>query len=251
MTLRSKKYLRFSRILLELLIIVIGILIALALDSWNQEREDRALSQEYMDRLVADIRSDVVLANQLLVGLESKSSSLAFLADLASDHSSTTSNPSAILQALPETLMLAFNAPSVRTATFDDMMSTGRLSLITSITLRDKVLEYYDLGTNSEQRLEGRMTRYPLNVFENVPPAVLSWYDITTVLLSTPISSQSSNSIEVVAEDLLLVSQWLSSIETQKFINAERNYTSQAVQLIEAGRSRALDLISHIESNEQ
>jgi type II secretory pathway pseudopilin PulG len=245
---QSPKYAVAPRIVGEFLVIVVGILIALALDNWNQERKDQVLSQEYLERLIVDIRADVGWADQALEGLRGKSDGLVFLADAADDNSETTADPSGMLQALPKTLMLAFNAPSIRTTTFDDMMSTGRLSLITSIKIRDEVLDYYALGTNSENRLEGRMTGYPQSVFENVPPTVLSWYDITPISLSAPMPTEMKVPTEVATEDMQAVLQWLANDETQRLINAERNYSSQAVQIVEDGRVRALKLIKSIES---
>ncbi len=43
--------------------IVVGVLIALGLDNWNQDRVDRALSGEYLSRLVGDLEADVALAD--------------------------------------------------------------------------------------------------------------------------------------------------------------------------------------------
>lgn len=41
-------------VVLEILIVVIGILIGLQVDDWNQQRKDRALEQQYLDRLHTD-----------------------------------------------------------------------------------------------------------------------------------------------------------------------------------------------------
>jgi len=251
MSSRSPKYSLVVRVSAEFLVIVVGILIALALDSWNQERMDRALGQEYLQRLIGDLRADVAQADQLLEGLHAKSAGLIFLAQAAGDNLQTRSDPSGVLQALPKTLMLAFNAPSGRTATYDDLMSTGRLSLITSIRIRDDVLEYYALVTNNENRLEGRMTSYPQSVYQNVPPGVLSWYDVTDASLAASIPTESNAAIELAGEELGLLLQWLGNDETQQLINAERNYSSQAIQILEDSRARARKLITTIESAAQ
>ena len=251
MSSQSPKYAVAPRVVGELLVIIVGILIALTLDSWNQARKDQALSQEYLERLIVDLRADVALADQLLISLSVKNSGLAILAGVARDNSLIRTDPPGILRAIPGTLQLAFNAPSSRTTTFDDMMSTGRLSLITSIKIRDEVLDYYALSTNSEDRLEGRMTGYPQSVFENVPPTILSWFDITPISLSAPMPTEMQVPTEPAAEDLEAVLQWLTNDETRKLINAERNYSLQAIQILEDGRERALKLITSIESAPQ
>ena len=54
---------KFSKYLLyvvgEILLVVIGILIALQVDNWNQNWQDRALEQVYLERLQADLSGDM------------------------------------------------------------------------------------------------------------------------------------------------------------------------------------------------
>ena len=46
----------------EIFLVVIGILIALQINTWNQERKDRILEKEYLTRLKEDIKFDIILA---------------------------------------------------------------------------------------------------------------------------------------------------------------------------------------------
>jgi hypothetical protein len=45
--------------LLELLIVIAGILIALQVSNWNQDRQDRALARQYAQRLHGELQSDL------------------------------------------------------------------------------------------------------------------------------------------------------------------------------------------------
>jgi len=232
----------------EIFLIAVGVLIALALDSWNTERQNQLLSEEYLNRLIRDIQADIAWTDSTLISLENKSRGLGILANASTDRSALMVDPPGLYKVLADTLRLAFNAPSIRRSTFDDMMGTGRLSLIASIDLRDSILEYYSLGTNSESRLEGRMTGYPQHVFENVPPEVLSAYDITPDSFSKSETNTTSRPSEFPPEVVESILTWASDPETQRLINAERNYSSHAIQIVEAGRNRAQSLISKIES---
>ena len=42
----------------EILLVVIGILIALQINNWNEERKDRKLEKNYVELLTQDLRSD-------------------------------------------------------------------------------------------------------------------------------------------------------------------------------------------------
>ena len=45
--------------LIEVLIVIVGILIALQVSNWNQDRQDRALARQYAQRLHRELQSDL------------------------------------------------------------------------------------------------------------------------------------------------------------------------------------------------
>jgi len=231
----------------ELAIVAIGVLIALGIDQWNTERLDRALGNEYLHRLLSDVQADIFWSENVLIALNNKADALDLLSEATSENPVSLTNSTLLLQAIPKTLVLAFNAPSVRTATFDDMMSTGRLALVSSISIRETILNYYAIGTNSENRLEGRMTQYPHSVFANVPQSTLAWFEVGAFSLQGMSLTPATPPTKFSQEEVEAVLRWLSDEGTDELINAERNYTSHAIQIIEGGRNRALILIETIE----
>jgi len=58
---KAGKYLKYA--IGEILLVVLGILIALQINNWNQERINKARSIGYMKSLVEDIKSDIVQYN--------------------------------------------------------------------------------------------------------------------------------------------------------------------------------------------
>ncbi len=44
----------------EFVVIVLGILAALAVDSWSEQRDNRSLEQEYLSRIKEDLESDLM-----------------------------------------------------------------------------------------------------------------------------------------------------------------------------------------------
>ena len=54
------KGLMARRLLLEFVVIVLGVLVALAADRWAQDRADRDLEAAYVQRLTNEIRGDSV-----------------------------------------------------------------------------------------------------------------------------------------------------------------------------------------------
>ncbi len=236
-----------TRGIAELLLIVVGVLIALGLDNWNQDRVDRALSGEYLSRLVGDLEADVALGDLASDSLEVKSDALAFLLEAGRDRETGSTEASRLVRALPESLARSFNTPPVRTVTIDDMRSTGRLSLITNAGLREEILHYYALATNSESRLEGRMTDYPARVFERVPAKVLAWRDVIPVALTGDLARRDLEPPELTQAELDELLDWLGETETQRLVNAEMNYSIHAIRIVEDDRARAMRLIELLE----
>jgi hypothetical protein len=55
----SRSRIPWPRLVAEFLVIVVGVLVALGVDQWVQDRQDRALEAEYLERLLADVRYDL------------------------------------------------------------------------------------------------------------------------------------------------------------------------------------------------
>jgi hypothetical protein len=46
-------------VFIEILVVVVGILFALQVDNWNEDRKERNLEQIYLERLAADVQGDI------------------------------------------------------------------------------------------------------------------------------------------------------------------------------------------------
>lgn len=92
-----------SRLAAECFVIVIGVLVALGVDNWANERADRVLEQDYLQRLLDDVRYDM--------------GEFAFLDSIGRigfDASVTLSSPEAVADLTPS-LLVATVAPRPRT----------------------------------------------------------------------------------------------------------------------------------------
>jgi len=60
----ENKFLKYSRYAIgEIVLVVIGILIALSINNWNEERINKKRSIDYMESLVEDLASDIIQYN--------------------------------------------------------------------------------------------------------------------------------------------------------------------------------------------
>ena len=151
----------------EIAIIVIGILIAIALDNWNDARTGRRLEHEYLTRLEEDLRADTATFRLMDRAVKRKSSALSTV-DSTLRHGMTR-DTLALLQALISGSNFAWNQGRARTATFEELQSTGNLRLIRDSELRAQIVRYYASVEGDYERIRSRRTRYGPLTYELLP----------------------------------------------------------------------------------
>lgn len=131
----------------ETLTIVVGILLAFAIDAWYEQRVERALEDEYLQRIYDELRD---ATNVLELIIQEAEGNRIFVDDLieffegrmpASDHQRLI----VAINKFGLDPLLGFDTP-----TFDDLVSTGRLNLISDIEVRQAIQHAY----SQLQRLE-------------------------------------------------------------------------------------------------
>ncbi len=141
-----KKFLkesRISRYLIyatgEILLVVIGILIALQVNNWNQNRKDRNLGTNYLSRIASDLRKDTTLLNQKIQLADQLSKGyLQFIKKMYE----TQRNKEDYIR-LFGTVEFNVDELILNEIAYAEMVNTGRLDLITDINIKEKLTEYY------------------------------------------------------------------------------------------------------------
>jgi len=133
---------------IEFVVVVVGILGALWVDSWREERTDRGLETRYLTRLHQDLKA----SRETLIEVIDRHESTAGDLRSALEELRTRSGPAGI-EVLRETLGSATDL-SVYTpehSTYEEMVATGNLGLIRDDSVRI-ALSRYDrwLQRNSE-----------------------------------------------------------------------------------------------------
>ncbi len=124
----------------ELLIVVVGVLIALAADGWLQRVQDRALERDYVERLTRDLQLDTAELGAIIVLTESRARFGETVLS-AIDTGSRSGSASDFLRAVEYANY--FSYPIYAKATIDDLSSTGNLRLIRSTDVKDALSRYY------------------------------------------------------------------------------------------------------------
>ena len=154
----------------EFVIVVAGVLIALAMDGWNDDRLNRFEEAELVERLISDLERDARHIDRGLGLLAGKTESLDRVeATLAAEVE--PDDPAGFLGDVVEGAQYGWNQATARRVTFDELLGTGKFGLITDRDLRVGIAEYYALDDSVHDRIDERETRYPHLSYQLVPRA--------------------------------------------------------------------------------
>ncbi len=141
---KTGKYIKYA--LGEIILVVIGILIALQINNWNENRKDIILEKEYLTRLKSDFVFDQgLLKNYTIDRYESKVESL----EKGKSYNQGNYIIKDILQFLDD---IGYGGVfgnvnwNLNTNTYDELISTGNLRTIKSDSLRNNIISYYENG---------------------------------------------------------------------------------------------------------
>lgn len=157
-------------VVIEILIVVVGIVLALQFDNWNEARKERDLEQVYLSRLASDIEGDIEGFKELRRIFQEKHD---FIQEIkrTSDSALIRKDPENWVKRLRYSLYISL--PSVRSATFDELAGSGRLAIIQDLDLRTELADYYAEYALISRILAQPIGRYKVLVYESFPGSLL------------------------------------------------------------------------------
>ena len=151
------------RLFIEFSVIVLGVLVALLMESAWQDRQDQQLAEEYLERLRDDLQENrEVLETDLAFSQQNCQSAQVLLGAFTG----ATGLP-------PEELVLhawaaALNyTPDYETSTWDDLLASGRLGLIEDAELRTRIIDLFQADVSTWR--PSRDSEYRVSVFRILP----------------------------------------------------------------------------------
>ena len=164
---KTANYLKYA--IGEIVLVVIGILIALQANNWNEYRKERGIEQEYLNRLQTDLQKDHEtllfskdLANERIHQLDMLSNAIAH-------PDSLFGNQNDIIESIEKVTWRSYL--SLSRVIFNELQTTGNMTLISSKELREQLATYYGeanhwemiLNSTDYQKEFGRETAGLLN----------------------------------------------------------------------------------------
>ena len=131
-----------GRFLFEFVVVVAGVLVALALNAWLQERQDARSEATYLALLSRDL--DRTIADlEVFVAFEERQLDDGVFAQRAIARVPIEGDTERVSEALAH--LLTRQTMMLRNSTYLDLVSTGHLSLIRDAALRDAIVDFYQV----------------------------------------------------------------------------------------------------------
>ena len=132
---------RWGHVLVEFVMLVVGILLALAVNNWVEERRDARIERQYLERLVRDFDADLALLADM-ADFERRQVAAGAMAWRALADPASIDDREAVATALVQ--LGARRTLRLTRAAYTDLTSTGNLRLIGDGALRDRIVGLYE-----------------------------------------------------------------------------------------------------------
>ncbi|WP_426429582.1 DUF6090 family protein [Winogradskyella sp. HB-48] len=136
----------------EIILVVIGILIALQINNWNENRKSRNQEKLYLNRLLSENKEDLETFKNSVIDLEK---GIETVESLSKALNNENSSDSLLVLAANDYFGYGSIYPifTSSTSTFDDLSSTGNLKDIQNSVLRDQLVKHYALHKQVKERI--------------------------------------------------------------------------------------------------
>lgn len=232
----------------EIILVVIGILIALQINTWNEEQKSKRATLVYMDRLIDDLKSDTIMLSDHIQAAALKNQFCKKIRNIVDQKEIVQDTNDFVIQLQGVGRSLR---PSVSTNTIEDLKSTGNLKLVKELEITNSIRNYYNFSPEwwfeeyTDQLVNGYLPivvdATPMHIHE----AILSGENI----LLTPTAGYIGRNISNVSpEDLESILNYLQ--ENKEFDFQLKRITRSHlvhVRLLTGLKNNAVSLLNDLE----
>lgn len=128
-------------VILEIVVVILGILIAFQIDRWGEDRRDRKQEYDYLVRLKEDLQLEIDSIDKAIQYAESRISAVMLLEGAIENSLDITDQPGAIPVAIETATWRSF--PQISAFVYTELQNTGNIALIRSVSLRRDLANHY------------------------------------------------------------------------------------------------------------
>ena len=138
---KTSKYFKYA--LGEIILVVIGILIALQINNWNQNRLNKDLESQYYQRLLDDVSEEKLILEATLN--YSKQVTEHAKKAIAVFENAPNANPDPVANLVDMYQASQLLDPNSASSTYQELIASGQINLIQNDSLKTALIRYYDI----------------------------------------------------------------------------------------------------------
>jgi len=139
----------WSAVVVEILVVIVGLMLAFQLDRWWEARGERVQEAEYVQRLIGDIEGDIPDIEYGIQLAEVRLAMADLLMAVSVDTEVALTRPMEFLSSVSQAAYTY--TPILASHTFDDLSSTGNMRLLLNLEIKDSLYDYYGYDENQLQ----------------------------------------------------------------------------------------------------
>lgn len=224
---------------LEIVIVIIGILVAFQIDRWAEDRREREQEYDYLVRLKEDLQIEIHSMDAAIQFAESRIAAVLLLEEVIANPSVVMEQPDAVPVAMETATWRSF--PQINAFVYTELQSSGNLALIRSESLRRELANHY---TSIRHYSPVGLDLDIQHQFDRLTSGILSTAELRKIEEESWNNTPNNTSVERALE----ITQELAS--RQDAIDLLPNVAQHHVfnkKVIELTRSRALKIIEQID----
>jgi len=137
---KTSKYFKYA--IGEIVLVVIGILIALQINNWNESRKDKNVEHNYLLRLLNDIENDTKTLEYSRRLSKIRLNQIDLLNNAIENPNLVAENESQIIESIEKVTWRSYL--SLSRIVYNELLNSGKMSLIQSENLRGSLAKYYN-----------------------------------------------------------------------------------------------------------
>ena len=152
---RPLKYARYA--IGEIVLVVIGILIALQINTWNEERKENIKLKKAIQSVYSDLVSDSLLINEALPLVTQRKT---VITNLLKRSYATEANLDTLVQIMKNEFPVRwYSSPAYNSNTFSNLKSTGAFDILPS-EIKKSLSNYYTTLASNQDLIEKTLDQY-------------------------------------------------------------------------------------------
>jgi hypothetical protein len=133
----------------EIVLVVIGILIALSINNWNENFKNERLETNYLIRISKDLENDFLEFDDAIKLAQERNNRVLFLQEALENPELVGDSTNYFVQSI---ITAGYTyIPAISNHSFEELKSSGRLALIQDEELRVLIAKYYDFVFSTTQ----------------------------------------------------------------------------------------------------